>query len=241
MPKKKKESQELGKIEKPEAGKFQKGRKLIFVPLVFAPYENETELQKLHNKYWQQVEEQIENLEGKLMDVTRVYHEFICTEGEEGVKEIERMNAGSYEVVNKIVKKGATLMAAESVELLGEFMDWNKCLSARISNQKVITKVYEFYNEALKNREEWIQKGIDLTLGEDEFGLLVMRENNKIQFPSNVEVFYVAPPSLDEIKRWVRDKKSSMPQAPKKEEKPAAKKPAAKKSSTKKTSDKKEK
>ena len=137
---------------------------------------------------------------------------------EEGVKEIERMNAGSYEVVNKIVKKGATLMAAESVELLGEFMDWNKCLSARISNQKVITKVYEFYNEALKNREEWIQKGIDLTLGEDEFGLLVMRENNKIQFPSNVEVFYVAPPSLDEIKRWVRDKKSSMPQAPKKEE-----------------------
>ncbi len=236
--KKRKESQELGKIEKPEAEKFQKGRKLIFVPLVFAPYENETELQKLHDKYWQQVEEQIANLEGKLMDVTRIYHEFICTDGEEGVKEIERMNAGSYDVVKNMVKKGAKLMAAESVELLGEFMDWNKCLSAGISSQKVITKVYEFYNEALKSREEWIRKGIDLTLGEDEFGLLVMRENNKIQFPSNVEVFYVAPPSLDEIKRWVRDKKSSMPQTPKKEEKTAARKPAAKKTTTKKTTEK---
>ena len=233
--KKRKESQELGKIEKPEAEKFQKGRKLIFVPLVFAPYENETELQKLHDKYWQQVEEQIANLEGKLMDVTRIYHEFICTDGEEGVKEIERMNAGSYDVVKNMVKKGAKLMAAESVELLGEFMDWNKCLSAGISSQKVITKVYEFYNEALKSREEWIRKGIDLTLGEDEFGLLVMRENNKIQFPSNVEVFYVAPPSLDEIKRWVRDKKSSPAQPTKKEEKPAARKPAAKKTTTKKT------
>ncbi len=241
MPKEKKknESQELGKIEKPEAEKFQKGRKLIFVPLLFAPYDNESELQKLHNKYWQQVKEQIENLESKLMGVTRIYHEFICVEGEEGVKEIERMNAGSYDIVNSLVKKGSKLMAAESVEMLTEFMDWNKCLSARISNQKVITKVYEFYNEALKSREEWIGKGIDLTLGDDEFGLLIMKDSHKLQFPQNVEVFYVAPPSLDEINRWVRDRKAAMPQTPKKEEKPAAKKPAAKKPSTKKTTEKK--
>jgi hypothetical protein len=243
MPKEKKknESQELGKIEKPEAEKFQKGRKLIFVPLLFEPYENESELQKLHNKYWQQVKEQIENLESKLMDVTRIYHEFICIEGEEGVKEIERMNAGSYDIVKSLVKKGSKLMAAESVEMLTEFMDWNKCLSARLSNQKVITKVYEFYNEALKNREQWIEKGIDLTLGEDEFGLLIMKDTHKLQFPQNVEVFYVAPPSLDEINRWVRDMKSAQPQTPKKEEKQAAKKPAAKKTAAKKTAEKKEK
>lgn len=240
MPKEKKknESQELGKIEKPEAEKFQKGRKLIFVPLLFAPYDNESELQKLHNKYWQQVKEQIENLESKLMDVTRIYHEFICVEGEEGVKEIERMDAGSYDIVKSLVKKGSKLMAAESVEMLTEFMDWNKCLSARLSNQKVITKVYESYNEALKNREQWIEKGVDLTLGEDEFGLLIMKDSHKLQFPQNVEVFYVAPPSLDEIKRWVRDMKSAQPQTPKKEEKPAAKKPAAKKAAPKKTTEK---
>jgi hypothetical protein len=243
MPKEKKknESQELGKIEKPEAEKFQKGRKLIFVPLLFAPRENEAELKKLHDKYWQQVEEQIDNLESKLVDVIRIYHEFVCTEGVEGVKEIQRMDAGSYDIVNNMVKKGSKLMAAEGVEQLGEFMDWNKCLSARISSQKVIKKIYEFYNEALKSREEWIGKGVDLTLGENEFGLLIMRENHKIQFPSDIEVFYVAPPSLDEIKRRVRDMKSAQPQTPKKEEKPADKKPAAKKPVTKKTAEKKEK
>ncbi len=236
MPKEKKkaESQELGKIEKPEAEKFQKGRKLIFVPLLFAPHDKESELQQLHDKYWQQVKEQINNLESKLLDVTRIYHEFISIEGDEGVKEAERMDAGSYDIVKSLVKKGSKLMAAESVELLSEYMDWNRCLSCRISNQKVLTKVYEFYNEALKSREEWIGKGIDLTLGDNEFGLLIMRENNKLQFPSDIEVFYVAPPSLDEIKRYVREMKSSLPQTPKKEEKPAAKKPAAKKTTAKK-------
>ncbi len=91
----------------------------------------------------------------------------------------------------------------------------------------------------MKSREEWIGKGIDLTLGDDEFGLLIMKDSHKLQFPQNVEVFYVAPPSLDEINRWVRDRKAAMPQTPKKEEKPAAKKPAAKKPSTKKTTEKK--
>jgi hypothetical protein len=237
--KKKNKAQELGKIEKPEAEKFQKGRKLIFVPLLFAPYEKGTELQKLHDKYWQQVKEQIDNLEGKLLDVTRIYHEFISIEGEEGVKEVERMASGSHDIVKNLVKKGSKLMAAESVELLGEYLDWNKCLSARLANPKVLNKIYEFYEESLKNREEWIGKGIDFTLKENEFGLLFMRENNKLKFPTDIEVFYVAPPSLDEIKRYVRDMKSSASQAPKKEEKPAAKKPAAKKTTTKKTAEKK--
>ena len=133
------------------------------------------------------------------------------------------------------------MMAAESVELLSEYMDWNRCLSARLTNQKVMTKVYEFFDTASKGREEWIGKGIDFTLKENEFGLLFMRENNKLQFPQDIEVFYVAPPSLDEIRRYVRDMKSSSAQAPKKEEKPAAKKPAAKKTATKKTTEKKEK
>ena len=31
-----------------------------------------------------------------------------------------------------------------------------------------------------------------------------MREGHQLQFPSDIEVFYVAPPALDEIKRWSR-------------------------------------
>jgi hypothetical protein len=37
---------------------------------------------------------------------------------------------------------------------------------------------------------------------------LVMREGLQIQFPSDIQVFYIAPPALDEIKRWLREKES---------------------------------
>jgi hypothetical protein len=33
-----------------------------------------------------------------------------------------------------------------------------------------------------------------------------MREGHQVQFPSDIQVFYVAPPSLDEIKRWLKEK-----------------------------------
>ena len=39
-----------------------------------------------------------------------------------------------------------------------------------------------------------------------EIGLLLIREGHQVQFPSDIEVFYIAPPSLDAIKRWVSER-----------------------------------
>ena len=49
---------------------------------------------------------------------------------------------------------------------------------------------------------------IDETLKSDEIGILLMREGHQVQFPVDIQVFYVAPPGLDEIKRWVRERES---------------------------------
>ena len=35
-----------------------------------------------------------------------------------------------------------------------------------------------------------------------------MRENHQVQFPPDVQVFYVAPPALDEIRRWLREREA---------------------------------
>jgi hypothetical protein len=249
-------AQELGKLEKPEAAKFKEGRKLIFVPLVFSMHEHDPEFDKLNNKYWEQVIEQVNKLQEKLVDVTRIYHEFIPDDGEGGVKAIDKMDTGTNKVIKSLVTKGATVMAAESADLLDEFMDWNRCLSLRLSNQGVFTKLVQFYNDAQKKREEWIAKSIDGTLGSEEFGIIFMRENHKVQFPTDIEVFYVAPPSLDEIKRWVRERQSAPPKVKTEdkkaedkkpeekkveEKKSAEEKPAGKKPAAKKTTDKKEK
>ena len=67
-------SQELGKVEKPEVDSFKGSRKIMQVPLVYAGKNSPAEYVELYEKYWQQVDEIIAKLEGKLGHVTLIYH-----------------------------------------------------------------------------------------------------------------------------------------------------------------------
>jgi len=199
-------AEELGKIEKPPAEEFKKGRKLCFVPLIYCGQESPAEYIEKFNKYWNQVESQMSELELKLGKVNRIYHELIPAGGEDGIKAIKELNDKSYKIIKKRLDKGAQLEVTEDTEILTEFMDWSKCLIVGLQNQKVFTRVYESYTEAGKNRNEHIASQIDGTLKADEIGVLFMREGHQVQFPADIQVFYVAPPTLDEIKRWFRDR-----------------------------------
>jgi hypothetical protein len=204
-------SQELGKIEKPSAEEFKKGRKLYFVPLVYCEKEPPAEYLEKFNNYWDQVENQVSSLELKLGRIDRIYHELISAGGEDGAKVIKELNDRSYQIVENRLGKGTQLEATEEAGLLTEFMDWSRCLVVGLQNQQVFTTVYEYYTEANKKRNEHIAKKIDETLKEDEVGILFMREGHQIQFPPDVKVFYVVPPTLDEIKRWLRDQGAKTP------------------------------
>ena len=197
-------AQELGKIEKPSVEGFKAARKLFFVPLLFTPKQLEGELFEKVFRYWDQVESQLSNLELKLGMVKKVYHELVPVGGEEGSKIIEELNSTSYGIVKARLDKGAQLEPLEDADLLTESMDWTKCLAIGLQNQKVFDKVYESYIQAHKKRNEHIAKMIDETLQEAEVGVLLMREGHQVQFPADIEVFYVSPPGLDEIKRWLR-------------------------------------
>jgi hypothetical protein len=203
-------AEELGKIEKPTVESFKKGRKLFFVPVIYAGKDSPTDYSEKLEKYWVQVEEQIKDLELKLGRAHRIYHELIPSGGEQGLKALKDLNEKGFQVVERRVEKGAQLEAAEDADLITEFMDWSRCLSAGLQNQKVVATVYQAYAEANKKRNEFIPKQIDETLKPDEIGVLFMREGHQIQFPSGVEVFYIAPPMLDEINRWLRDRESQL-------------------------------
>jgi hypothetical protein len=69
----------------------------------------------------------------------------------------------------------------------------------------VASRVSELYVEAARKRNESMAKRIGETLKNDEAGLLFIREEHSVQFPSDVEVFSIFPPALDEIHRWLRD------------------------------------
>jgi hypothetical protein len=214
-------AEELGKIEKPSTEEFKKGRKLFFVPLVYKAKESPEDYLEKVREYWKQVEEQLADLELKLGKVSKVYHELVSSSGDDGIKAIEKLNEGSYQIARSRVERSARMEAVEDGEVLTEFMDWGRCLAIGLQNQKVLDTVYQAYVEAGKKRNESISKRLDETLKPDESGLLFMREGHQVQFPAGIEVFYVSPPALDEINRWLRDhelRKTKESEAEQKEE-----------------------
>lgn len=152
--------------------------------------------------------EQIENLETKLGKVNRIYHESITKNDEHSLKVIEKLNAKSYHIVKQKTNNGAKIEVIEDRQLAEECMDWERCLLVGLLSDAAIKKVSEFYIEAGRKRYEHISQRIDKTLKADEIAVLIIREGSMIQFPKDLEVFSVAPPALDEIHRWLRNRPS---------------------------------
>ena len=72
-------------------------------------------------------------------------------------------------------------------------------------SEKVLKLASDGYQESTKVRYEHIARRIDTTLGENEIGALFIGQDHRVQFPTDVQVFYVSPPSLDEYRRWVEE------------------------------------
>ena len=197
-------SETLVKIEKPEASQFKFGRKIFFVPLIFKSIEEDSSLSELASSYWGEVENQINGLESKLSAVKRIYHEMLV--GDDDSRYLSELSSGSERLVGILKNRGATLNYIEEPEILGEFLDWGRCMSIGLRSPSVFEKVYKSYEEAEHKRLELLAKKIDETLGADESSVLFMREDHRLQFPADIQVFYVAPPSLDAIQRALREK-----------------------------------
>jgi hypothetical protein len=198
-------SETLGKIEKPSAADYKGGRKIFFVPLVFRGKESPSGYVERYDSYWQPVESQLADLESKLGKVNRVYHELIPAGGESGLKVLKELHQKTYVIAKSRVDNGAQLEATEESDMLSEFLDWGRCLAIGLQNQRVFVTVYESYVQAGKKRNEYIARRINETLQADEIGVLFMREGHQLQFPADVQVFYISPPQLDELRRWLRD------------------------------------
>ena len=202
-------AEELGKIEKMPAENYREGRKLYFIPLIYAGTDMPEDYTEKFNRYWDQVEKQIDDLVSKLGDVQHIYHEMVAAGGETGEKTIKELSLPAHKIVKALLEKNAALEAVEEVDILTEFMDWSRCLYIGLQNPDVEKKVFESYTAAAEQRKKHLAEVIDTTLRQDEMGLLVMRENHQVSFPSDIQVFYVAPPALDEIKRWTREQEAA--------------------------------
>ena len=203
---------ELGRVEKPEAGQYHGKRKLYLVPLVYTYEGAPTEYTEKYELYWKQVQEHIGNLESKMGTVDLVYHESVTIAGDKGLEIMEKLSPLSCKITRERCQSGAKLEVIEDEELTEETMDWERHLMMGFISTKVAKTVSELYSEASKKRYIHIANRIDETLGEDSSAILFIRENHRVQFPSDIEVFSVAPPALDEINRWLRDRSQQVEQ-----------------------------
>jgi hypothetical protein len=197
---------ELGRIDRPDAESFSGKRKLYCVANVYPMDDAPDDYKDLFNRYWDEVAQQIEKLEaaGK---IKKILCEMIYLEKEEALNTLSKLNEKAFLTIKKKIDEGGTLLPLESKEIFGPYIDWANCLKV-VFTKEVFTKVHEFFSELSEKRLQHIMSVIDTNLREDEAGLLIMKDEDraKLQFPSDIEVFLITPPSYDDIIRWFREK-----------------------------------
>ncbi len=197
---------EIGRIKRPEVNNYTNKRKLYCVANIYTIEESPDDFKQLVSKYWDEVNQQINKLEsaGK---IKKIFCEIIYQTGEEALKVLSRINERISQIIGKKIEEGGILFPLEKEEIIGPYTDWSNCLRV-VYTEEVFKKVFEFYTEISNKRLEHVLEIIDKNLAEAEAGLLIMKDEDraKLQFPRDIEVFLVTPPSYDDIMRWLREK-----------------------------------
>ena len=202
----------LTQMPKPEAAQFSGQRKLFLVPIFLFPPDSPDDATQLLERYWTEVRDQIQNLERSLGAVRYVFHETIYAGGEDGLKIVEVMNPFGCSFIQALCGAGAMLEATEDQAVMEEHSDWQRCLSIGLMSEKVMNLAITGIQETTQQRFDYIGQRIFETLQENEVGVLFISEGHRVQFPIDVQVFFVAPPALDALRRWIGDQMRAVSQ-----------------------------
>ena len=104
------------------------------------------------------------------------------------------------------------LEATEDQAVVEEHSDWQRCLSIGLMSEKVMNLAITGIQETTQQRFDYIGQRISETLQENEVGVLFISEGHRVQFPTDVQVFFVAPPALDALRRWIGDQMRAVSQ-----------------------------
>ncbi|HAL49734.1 MAG: hypothetical protein CL694_08265 [Chloroflexi bacterium] len=202
--------QPLSQMPKPRADSYGSARKLFLVPNYVFPPGVGDEAETMLQRYWSEVRDAVGNLERTLGQVNHVFHEMLFEEGDAAIPLIETMNPMGCGFIQALASSDANLVATEDGEMVNEHTDWQRILSMGPSSEKVMTMAMEGFQSTLQARYSKIAERIQETLGEGEVGVLFVREDHRVQFAADIQVFYVAPPALDALKRWIDNQVRAM-------------------------------
>ncbi|MDW7731390.1 MAG: hypothetical protein SCH66_03050 [Methanolobus sp.] len=135
------------------------------------------ENQRKIEKFWDELEKEIDELD---LDYgrTRIYQDGLPCGGEQGIRIVlETADKGSknYRIVKKLIERGATVEATESLELLRkEYEHIRALITAGTPEEKegAARRYDQVKDKLLQERDAHIAKAIDLSLKDGETGLL---------------------------------------------------------------------
>ena len=194
---------ELGRINKPEAGDIMAKRKIYIALMVNPSPEAPDGYSERYEKYWKAVDRQLTSLEERAGTVARVFAEGILGRGDDAKLMLEQSNPAAWRVARDRWESGATVEQYEDSDLLGQVIDWSRCLQLGFMSETVANTVRDAYIKASEDRQQAQLDAIEKHLGETEAGFLLAGTTN-VKLPEGVERFVIYPPELDELQRWVR-------------------------------------
>ncbi len=198
-------SEELGRIQRPTASQYDGRRKLMLVPLIYGPQADDLTGAEVLKNYWDQMQTQVNALEDALGGLQHIYHESLTVGGPEGLEQLAGADQRSHAFISGKTESGAVLEPTEDMDVLLETLDLQRCMMIPLASPSVGSRLQEWHADSNRQRYEHIANQIDSTLGENEAGLLLISERHQVQFPDDVEVFYVSPPALDDYRRWFQN------------------------------------
>ena len=198
-------AEELGRIQRPTASQYDGQRKLLLVPLIYGPQANDPAGAEVLKNYWDQMQTQVNALEDALGGLQHIYHESLTIGGSEGLEQLGAADQRSHAFISEKTESGTVLEPTEDMDILLETLDLQRCMMIPLASPNVGSRLQEWHADSNRQRYEHIANQIDSTLGDNETGLLLISERHQVQFPVDVEVFYVSPPALDEYRRWFQN------------------------------------
>ncbi len=136
-------------------------------------------------QFWDQAEKELDALKLDYSNV-RVYQDGLPVGGEIGMKIVTQTAAkGSrnYQIVQKLIEKGATLEETESKELLiTEYQFVQAFVQAPADKKDQALRAYEnAKDDLIKKRDMYIAKQIDASLKNGETGILFIGAHHKVK------------------------------------------------------------
>jgi hypothetical protein len=135
------------------------------------------ENQRRIENFWNELENEIDGL-GLDYSRTRIYQDGLPCGGELGlriVRETAQKGSRNYQIVRKLIERGAKIEATESPQLLRKEYEHIKAIisSTDMREKAEVMERYEMLKDKLiQERDAFIAKAIDSTLKNDETGIL---------------------------------------------------------------------